>query len=799
MRLLRRTLRGLASSWAQSAIIIVILALGIGGAAAMFRVLYTVVLRPLPFSYAAGLYVLSESAAQRDGMQPSDQISPMRIAALRAAAPTLQIEAFQHSEFVLSGDDASERVIGADVTAGMMAMLGVRPVLGRVFAVGEDGGSAAPVVLLSHSLWQRRYGGDAGVVGRSIVLDGVPNTVIGVMPRTFEFPRNDRMGREIELWHPTSTEISAAASSARTMTAIARSTNGRPPVFPASMAAGSSTAGSSVTATPLSDRMIGSARPALMSLFGGVALLLMVVIVNTVHLISLRAAREQQAVAIRVALGASPLQASRPMLVDTLVLCGAGGVAAILAANLLRTFLLGMAPMSLPRMSVAAGTAAATALFITAATIVTAGIAITSVYARLRVVTALRGLHSAANRHAVSNRNTNRSVGLLVTAEIAVTMLLLSVSGMLGAEVARQSRIDPGFQPAGILTASVSLTTPRYRASTARSAFLDGYLERVARIPGVQATSSVSILPLGGGIMSASYAVAGGDIDTTRDARAPLRAVSPTYFATVGQALLHGRAFEQQDDERSTRVAIVNEELSRRIEPTTKTVGARLQIRGGRMGPSGEFVVIGVVKNAAEGSTAAATPMIYVASRQAPPPYTNVIVRSASEGAATIHAMRRILAELDPSLALDDISTLTERVQSAYALERFYLALLSFFAAIGIGLVALGTFGALSSAIAVQNRAMAIRLALGATPGVIRRLHVTHVTVLAAAGICTGAVLTYGTTPWLHYLMPARTANPAVGGIAAVIVLLAVTAAAVFRPILLAGRADPAGVLRADG
>lgn len=798
----RDGLRPLRSARVHSALVVAILATGLAAATAMFTVVRAVVLRQLPFPEPHRLVALQEyqSAHQRD----QASVSFADLGDYRAATRTLSgIAAFGNSEFVLSGDAPAERVLGAGAESSLFSVLGTIPFQGRFFSVGDDGPTPAHVVVISWALWQRRFGGDRALVGRSILLDGESYTVIGVTPAHFEFPRSSMMDRDVELWVPLAVSpMAATRRSLRNLTALARlrpgvSVDGAQAelVGIAARIAGANKQtndGWSVRLIPLRDMMIGRVRGPMLLVSFTVLALLVIVGVNTAAATLARASTRTRGLATRLALGADRWVIVRLLIAESMVLGVVAGVVALPLSAVLRRLLVAAAPVAIPRqggiaLDVGSGVAAiGTAILLGAAAALLPAWYLTR--ADLRTFIADTG------RGATMSRGLRAALWALVAGQLAIATALLGGSLAIASHYRALNRIDPGFRADGIITASLPLRGARYATGAARSDLTDRYLDRLRQIPGISTAAITSLLPLGGGLMSTNYAIVGGDPADTLETAA-LRAVSSEFFSTFGIPLRSGRLLEPHDDGGAPLVAVVNSAFVRQSLRDQAAVGSAVRVTAPGMDSAADFRIVGVVADAREKDlTSGATPIVYFSNRQVSFPHVALAVRATSAVSAV--QLRRALADLDPSLALDDVTMLTTRVRATYALATFLLQIIGGFAAFAVVLVAMGVYATVSCSVTADTRATGIRLALGATRGqvVLGALRRLGLLAVVACGIGTGGLLllrralpveSIGSSPVSPLLAVA-----AGGGV------LAIAFTAAFVPMWSAANADPVKALR---
>lgn len=786
--------------------VIVTLALGIGATVTIFSIVSAVLLRPLPFRDADQLVVL-QSRAGNDPAEVS-ALTVAEVTALRGATRTVAaMGAYAYSEFVMSGDDGAERVIGAQVTADVFDILGARATLGRGFRAGEDGAAAVRVAVLSHGLWSRRFGRDASIVGRSVRIDGQPHMVVGVLPDGFEFPRSGMMARTIELWTPLSFDASSMQGrNRRSLTGVARLRSGAdsrqvvaeldPVLRAVPSRSGMAGAPRGIVVTAMNEHVVGKVRGGLLTMLGAVSLLLAIVCANTANLMLSRGATRHRSVSIRLALGARRWDIVRPALIESLVLSFFGGTLGVVAAVATRGVLLALLPDSLPRQDGIGvnGWPLAFAVLVSAVVGIVCGLVPAL---RLSRAGAL-GTISDTGRTTTGKRG-RRLQGGLVVAQISIGTVL--VTGMVATLIGyvRLHGIAPGFDASAAITMSVSTSGMRYRDAAARVRLLDALLGRARSMPGVRAAAVTNILPLGGGIMSANYEVVGvSGADSAASRTAPIRSVSDGYFSTLGIPLTRGRAILASDDATTPRVAVVNDAFARQLAGLTEAIGARVRIAS-PMVDTGVVTIVGIAANTKErGLTGDATPMIYLPIRQAPFPYNNFVIRTSASPTPVVAAMRTELGRLDADLAIDEVGTLATRVRAVYALQAFGLVVVGAFAILAVALVALGVFAIMSGHVTTETRSIGVRMALGATPGQVQRSVLAEGLRLATLGSALGVAAAVA----LRSAIAAVARDPGAVGARGVVVaaggLIGVALLASWLPARRASRTDPKIALTTD-
>jgi predicted permease len=807
---LRFAARTLARSPGFTAVAILAIALGIGANSALFSVVDAVLLRPLPYAAPEGLVTvmhdgpaLSERQKRRGPVSPADFLEWraqgrvfQRMAAAQAGAGRAGLTA------TLAGRGTPEAVTVMSVTADLFPMLGVAAMLGRTLGPGDDQAGAAPVVVLGHGLWQRRFGGDPALVGQTITLGDRTVTVAGVMPAGFQFApfwftgaelwmplvlgdpahdrTHDRDGRSLRVFARLAPGVTRAQAQAE-MDLIWQAQQRSHPA---------SASQQGVAVTSLHEQVVGSLRRPLLVLAAAVAFVLLIGCANVANLLLARAAGRRKELALRIALGASRGRLVRQLLVESLLLaCLGGGVALLLAAGAIDA-LMALGPRGLPRAETihldprALGFTAALALV----TGVGFGLLPALQASRLGLGEALK----QGGRSATAGRGHGRARGGLVIAEVALALVLLVAAGLLMKSFRKLQEIDPGFEARGVLAMTVS---PPATDPDQRQAFFDRLLERVRAVPGVASASAINHLPIEGDVWAQSYAVEGRPPPAPgSEPTAIFRVTRPGYLRTMRIALLGGRDFAEADRADTPPVMIVNEAFARAAWPGEEAVGKRVIFN------ERSHEIVGVVRDARQKDWAQApAPELYLADRQAPARgYLTIVVRAEGAAAGLAERLPREVAALDASLPLPRLTTLEQAISASLWQPRFNLLLLDLFAGLALLLAAVGIYGVMAHAVSQRTRELGIRLALGATAGQVRRLVVGQGMALAALGVALGLGGAFATTRLMAALLFGVGATDP--GTFALIpaLLLGVSFVACYLPARRATRVDPMVALRQE-
>jgi putative ABC transport system permease protein len=792
---LKYSLRTLAKSPVFTLVAILTLALGIGANTAIFSVVNAVLLRPLPFKNPSRLVWSWGNCPLCDhgAVSPADFLD---YRAQNHSFASYGAKAVGDSLFNLNGNDKPIQIKGSMVTAGFFDALGIQPRYGRVFNQSDEKTADPESVILSHHLWQDRFGGDPQVIGTSISLDGKSRTVVGVLacdipvlteadlwfPAPFENKgmqtRREHFLRPVGLLEPGVT-ISQAQSE---LDAIAARLTTKYPV---------TNAGWSVKLDPLQNVLVGNVRPAFIVLIAAVALVLLIACANIASLVFARNTARQREIAIRTALGAGRARLLRQLLTESLVLALAGGAAGILLANAGVELLKQLGPQSLPRLNEVniSGTVLAFTFVTTILTGVLFGLAPALEASRRDLTQSLKEGGASGD-----SRSKHRAHNALVVAEVALSVVVLIASGLLLHSFWCLMRVRLGFDPANVLTTEVSLVSPRYDDQQRRESFFRDLKDRLQSAPAVQTAGFISDLPLSGEANDTFFTITEHPPANPNDNEdADFRDIDGDYFGAMRISLLAGRGFDPQDSLESGNAVIVNEPFVKRFFPNEDPIGKHLKMYEGQAG----FVVrqiVGVVGgNKHYALQESLRPEIFK-----PGSFTrmNIVVRSAGDPAMLSTAVRQALRAIDPEEATSSFRTMDDVVSLSAAGDRFNTLLLGVFAAIALLLTAAGIFGVLSYLVTQRTREIGLRMALGAQPEDVLRVIVGHGLRLVLLGLLIGVAGALVVTRWMSsVLFEVKPTDPltfaAVAGVLAAVAFLAC-----YVPARRALRVDPMVALR---
>jgi len=797
---LRYAVRMLRKNPVFGAIAIVTLALGIGPTSAIFSVVDTVLLRPLPFRDPGRLVFVWGRLTGVGLVRDQNGVSPPEYTDIQNRAGVFQgVAAHDTGSLTLSGQGEPQRLETALVTASFFTLLGVAPALGRAFTNDEDRPGHSDVVVLSHELWQNRFAAAAGILGRQVRLDGVNRTVLGVMPAGFE------LFGHADVWIPlafTADQLSENQRGSHYLEVIARLRSG---VSLGQMQANLNQiaeqlfhehpgyyhveSGWGIRAASLAGELTYDTRPAMLLLAGAVSLLLWIACANVANLLLARASTREREMSVRSALGAGRARLLRQLLTESGVIAIAAGSLGLLIARWSATLLPKFLP-ALPKIELD-GRVLAFTFLITMLTSLLFGVLPALETSRLNEVT-LR---------VVGGRRSRRVRNLVVVSEIALSLVLLSGAGLLIKSFLRLLSVDSGINPRGVLTMNVTLPDTRYATDHDATMFFRRTMENVQKIPGVESAGFVALLPLGGRGSSGCIDVQEHPSDPMKKCpEADRRPVTADYFRAMGIPLLKGRYFDSRDDATETpRVAIVDDMLAEQFWPGEDPVGKRIKL-GHALSNKPWVEVVGVVRHIRNRDLADPSRIqVYWPYSQGPWPFGALVVRTTLANPMTLaHAAEQAIHAADGELAVYGVRPMEEVVTRSVARRKITMALLLSFSILAVLLAAIGIYGVLAYSVVQRSRELGIRMAVGARRVDVIVMIGAEAATLVLAGIAGGTLAALGLARLASSLLfGIRYSDPPVYA-AAALVVAGVALVATIAPARQAASLDPIVTLRQE-
>ncbi len=788
------------------------LGIGIGANAAIFSAVRAVLLRPLPFPESEALVSVSTTTVARPLLVGGSSAPPDFVDWRRNLASFAEMAAINANASALTGDGGpAEQVPDAQVTGGFFAVLTVAPLHGRTLTPDDDAMGAPNVVVISHELWMRRFGGRAGVVGESITLDGASARVVGVMPRGFAYPIG------AELWLPLkfSEADLTTQRGALYLDVIARlrpgvameSAQGEMRAYAKRLAESYPRTNADRTASlfVLRAALVGDVKPAMLLLLGAVAFVLLIVCVNVANLVLTRALGRQRELAVRAALGAGRARLIRGLLVESAVLGAAGGAAGLLIAVWATRAIASLdAGLGIPFLDQTRVDAAALWFTMGVSLLVAVLVGILPAWhasSRLDVARRIR----EDSRTVTGDANRQRLRSGLIVAETALAVVLLVGAGLLMRSFVRLAAVDLGFKTDRVQAFNVSLPTPGYPTPASRAAFMETLMAQLGARPQVEAAGAVFGLPLTDFGYVISMSTLDGrqitDSDEQNKRSLQVRIVTPEYFHAMGIPLRRGRAIEAGDRLGAPAAILVNETAAERLWPGADPLGHNFTL-GTRMGQGGERAggtVVGVVGDARDfGPARPVRPTVFLSHSQFPMSFFSVTVKSRPDAPAVVEMARGIVAAIDANLPIFQVRTMDQLASNVVAQPRLYLMLIGLFAAAAVLLAAIGIYGVLAHNVSQRTREIGIRLALGAPRGQVVRRVVVQASALACAGLVLGLVLAAATGRYIQGLLFGVQPIDSLTYLAVAAGLLLTALVASWLPARRAARVDPIVALRAD-
>jgi putative ABC transport system permease protein len=803
-RELRMAVRSLARSRSFSAVAVLCLALGIGFTSAMFSIVNAVLLRPLPYDEPERIVLVYNRFPAKELDQAP--VSGHELIDVRDRNRAFErVAALTPRYLNLSGDGEPERLVGARASASLFPLLGVRPALGRTFSPEEDTFGKNDVVVLSYDLWRQRFGGDPGVIGRKLIFDGQPFTVIGVLPQGFRF------GSVVfDAWIPIAIDYAhLPPRNARGLAVIARLADGvsveqaqqdmdglaerlreeHPVDYPAD-------SGWGLRVVRARDDLVGESQPALLALLGAVGLVLVIACANVANLLLARATAREKEVAIRTALGALRWRLARQFLSEGLVLSVAGAALGLLLAWWIPKLVFAVNPARIPRLAEVHLDLPVIAFSFGIAAAV--GLAFGLVPLARSLSPSMAGTLREGGKTSAAGSRGGRVRSGLVVAEIAIALVVMIGAALLIQSYRRLQQVDPGFRTADVLTFGLFLAPNRYPDEARRAQLVDRLVDELSSLPGVGEVSAISHLPLGPLDTIGEIRVEGRAVRPEEGNPATgLRMAAPGYFETMEIPVLRGRGFRSFDDRSAAGVVVLDSRLARRLYPGGEDpIGRRFALL--RFDGSEDWrTVIGVVEHVRQHSLGdEGGDQLYVPYAQYPFPAVSLVLRTSADPSDLSPAVRAVVQQVEPDLPVLDLQPMADYVAASISEQKLNALLLGLFAAAALVLAVAGVYGVLAYSVARRTQEFGVRLAMGALRGDVIRLVAREALLLALLGVAIGLLGAVALVRVIESFLFGVSATDVVTYLASALVLCGLATLASYLPALRATRIDPVVALR---
>ena len=782
---------------------LITLALGIGVNTAIFSVVDSILLRPLPFRDPERVVAIWEQGLGQGVSQ--NEVAPANFFDLRKQTNGFEgIGAHGPQDINLTGAGEPERLNGQLVTANVLSILGVEPALGRTFLANEDQPGQEHVVVLSEALWQRRFNRDPSIVNRNIILNGESYTVVGVMPRGFFFPQ-----RETELWIPWAMEPEQASGRGDHYLALVARLKSGTTLQQANAEVASiaqrlaveypkTNEGLNFIVNSVHKDYVGDLRSPILIMFGAVGLVLLIACANVANLLLAQATTRRREIAIRIALGARRWTIVRQLLIESLLIAIAGGVLAVLGALWGVQALAQLVPDSLSKLQ-NVGVDARVLMFTFGVSVLTA-----LVFGGVPALLAARAKPgetlSDVARDAAGGTAGRHVRRILVVSEVALAVVLLVGAGLLIRTFQLLRQVNTGFSTDNVLTMKMVLPMPKYAKPEIRRAFYDEVLRKVNEVPGVESAGAITFLPLSFNGMNFSFSVEGQP--SPGDMKLPFalyRVVSPDYFRTMGITLQRGRFFDAHDSADSQPVIMISRQLAEQYWPGQDATGKRIKV-GPADSPNPWLTVVGVVNDVRQAGLYGDPRMDmyapYAQDRRAFLAPRDLVLRMKGDAASVAAAVRQAVWSVDKDQPISNIRTMDQVFATAISQERFQALLLGLFAALALVLACVGLYGVISYAVAQRTHEIGVRMALGARPGDVLKLVLRQGMWLTVVGLVFGIGIGSVATSVLSDMLFGVTPRDPLTFVGVRALLLLVAFLACYIPARRATRIDPLVALR---
>jgi putative ABC transport system permease protein len=803
---LRYSLRLMIKSPAFTAVALLSIALGIGANTTVFSVINAVLLRSVPYKEPGTLMLLWGDKLGEPSRRNHSQVSATDVADFRAQTSVFEDVATYSGWYpTMTGNGEAERIPAIQVGDGFFKIMKGQPLLGRVFIAEEQVDGKDFVIVLSYGLWQRRFGGDASIVGKTVQLNGRPYNIVGVMGPDFHPLPSTLVSPEGQFYRPVAENYDDLARDERHLRAIARLKPGatvqqaRSEVKVIAQRLEQqhplTNKDQGAYVVSITDEIIGGIRPTLLMIFGAVIFVLLVACANVANLLLARSSVRFKEITIRSAIGAARRQIIRQLLTESLVLALLGGGLGLLLA-IWGTGIVESAGAKINPMFHDIHVDMRCLAFTFSISIITGlifGLAPAMQISRTNLAESLK--ESGRGSGPSASRNRLRSV--LVISEIAMTLVLLVCAGLLIRTVMRLRNVDTGFNAQNILAMNIGLPGIKYPKPENQVAFYKEVSERIKSLPGVIAAGTTSVLPLSDNFDGRGLLVEDHPKPRGEEITVDLYIASPGYLRAMEIPLVKGRAITEQDTMDSAKTALINNTMAAQLWPNEDPLGKRIKFPGSEKSPQLWRTVVGVVKDVSQYALDKKPPMqIYVPHAQFPTGFSTIVVKTENEPMSMTGAIRREILAIDKDQAVFNVTTLEQLMGDSIAIRRFFMFLLLVFAALALTLAAVGIYGVMSYVAAQRRHEIGIRMALGAQANDVLKLIIGNGMVLALIGVTAGLAGSFALTRLMAGLLFGVSATDAVTFLVVSAGLIVVALFACYIPARRATKVDPLEALK---
>jgi putative ABC transport system permease protein len=803
---LRYSFRMLAKNKAFTAVAVLSIALGIGANTTVFSVINAVLLRSLPYKDPSSLVLVWGDLRTEQNRRQHNQVSATDVADMRAQSASFEdVTTYTGWYPIMSGGSEAERVPAIQVGDGFFKIMKGTPLLGRVFNAEEQVDGKDFVIVLSHGLWQRRFGSDPNIVGKTVLLNGRPYNIVGVMGADFRPLPSSLVAPEGQFYRPVAENYDDTARDERHLRAIAR-------LKPGLTIAQAQNELNVITqrleqqhpqtnrdtgahVVSLSDEIVGGIRAMLLMVFGAVVFVLLVACANVANLLLARSTVRFKEITIRSAIGAARGQLMRQLLTESLVLSVLGGALGLLLA-VWGTGLVASAGSKINPMFQDVHLDMRCLAFTLVISVITGlifGLAPALQISKPNLAESLK--ESGRGSGPSASRNRLRSV--LVVSEIAMTLILLVCAGLLIRTVARLKNVDTGFNAQNILAMNIGLPGIKYPKPENQIAFYQEVTQRIAALPGVKAAGTTSVLPLSDNFDGRGLAIEDQPKPRGEEITVDLYITTPGYLRAMEIATLKGRAISEQDTGDAFKIALINQTMADQLWPNQDPLGKRIRFPGSEKNPQPWRTVVGVVSDVSQYGLDQKPPMqIYLPHSQFPTGFNSIVVRTEADPLAMIGSIRREILAVDKDQAVFNVTTLEQLAGESILVRRFFMILLLVFAALALMLAAVGIYGVMSYVASQRTHEIGIRMALGAQTGDVLKLIIGNGMVLTLIGVSAGLLGAFALTRLLAGVLFGVTATDGLTFVTVSAGLIAVALLACYIPARRAAKIDPLTALR---